>query len=103
MRNPGIIEPRTGDDTLDVIDDAIAALAERRTLWLGADTTIVHVLASLIAQAERELPLAVSGARDEGATWHDIGVLLGTSAHEAELRFAPDSPIADRRWPFDID
>lgn len=95
--------PRTGDDTSAAIDDAVAALAQRRGLWLGDDTTVIHLLASLIAQAERELPLAVTTARAEGTHWGDIGQLLGTSAHEAQLRFDPDSPIADQRWPFDID
>lgn len=103
MMNAAIIAPLTGDDTNDVIDDAVTALAERRGLSMGDHATLVHLIASLIAQAERELPLAVTDARAEGATWNDIGRLLGTSAHEAELRFDPDSPIADRRWPFDVD
>ena len=97
------LAPRTDDDTNDVIDDALLALAERRGLWLGDDAVVVHLLASLIAQAERELPLAVANARANGASWDDIAELLGTSAHEAQLRFDPDSPVADRRWPFDID
>jgi len=95
--------PRTDDDTNAVIDDAVTALAERRRLWLGNDATIIHLLASLIAQAERELPLAVATARGEGSTWNDIARLLGTSAHEAQLRFDTDSPVADRRWPLDTD
>jgi hypothetical protein len=97
------LAPRTDDDTNDVIDDALLALAERRGLWLGDDAVVVHLLASLIAQAERELPLAVAHARANGASWDDIAELLDTSAHEAHLRFDPDSPVADRRWPFDID
>jgi len=101
--NAGICPPRTGDDTSDVIDDAVTALAERRGMWIGDDATLIHLLASLIAQAERELPLAVADARAEGASWNDIAMLLRTSANEAELRFDPDSPIADRRWPFDVD
>ena len=103
MNNAGIIEPRTGDDTFDVIDDAVIALAERRGLWIGDDVTLIHLLASLVAQAERDLPLAVAETRANGASWHDLGVLLGTSAHEAQVRFDPDSPTADRRWPFDLD
>ena len=95
--------PRTDDDTNAVIDDAITALAERRRLWLGDETTIIHLLASLIAQAERELPLAIATARGEGCTWNDIAHLLGTSRHEAQLRFDPNSPVADRRWPLDTD
>jgi DNA-directed RNA polymerase specialized sigma24 family protein len=95
--------PRTDDDTSEVIDDTVSVLAERRGLWLGNDATVVHLLASLIAQCERELPLAVTMARGEGCSWDDIAQLLGTSAHEARLRFDPDSPVADGRWPFDID
>lgn len=95
--------PSTDDDTHEVIDDALHALAERRQLWLGSDAIVVHLLASLIAQAERSLPLAVTGALGEGGSWEDIAQLLGTSADEARLRFDPDSPIADRRWPFDTD
>jgi len=95
--------PRTDDDTSEVIDDAVSALAERRGVWLGTDSGVVHLLASLMAQAERELPLAVTMARGEGCTWDDIAQLLGTSAHEARIRFDPDSPIADGRWPFDVD
>lgn len=94
--------PRTDDDTNDIIDDALYALAERRGLWLGDENVVIHLLASLITQAERELPLAVVDARANGATWDHIAELLGTSPHEAQLRFDPDSPVADRRWPFDI-
>ncbi|MGH9116985.1 MAG: hypothetical protein ACRD0A_03630 [Acidimicrobiales bacterium] len=95
--------PRTDDDTNDVIDDALHTLAERRGPWLGDDAVIIGLLGSLIAQADRELPLAVVHARANGASWDNIAELLGTSAHEARLRFDPDSPITDRRWPFDLD
>jgi hypothetical protein len=95
--------PSTDDDTSEVIDDAVSALAERRGLLLDTDATVIHLLASLMAQAERELPLAVTTARDEGCSWGDIAQLLGTSAHEARLRFDPDSPVADRRWPFNVE
>jgi hypothetical protein len=40
--------------------------------------------------------------RSEGVAWDEIAPLLGTSPLETELRFDPDSPVADRRWPFDI-
>jgi hypothetical protein len=90
---------RTDDDTFAVVDDAIFALAQRKGLWLGDDLVLIHLLDALITQAERCLPEAVHGALDNGAGWDDIGALLGTSPHEAWLRFAPDSPIADGRWP----
>jgi hypothetical protein len=93
--------PISDADTYDVIDDAVAALAGRRGgLWLGDDTVLIHLLASLIHQAERWLPHAVDGARADGATWDDIAALLATSPHEAWLRFDPDSPVADPRWPW---
>jgi hypothetical protein len=90
---------RTDHDTFAVLDDALFALAERKGLWLGDDLVLIHLLDCLIEQAERCLPEAVLGARDNGAGWDDIAALLGTSPHEAWLRFAPDSPIADGRWP----
>jgi hypothetical protein len=91
--------PRSDDDTFDIINDALTALAERRGLWLGDDMMLIHLLASLIDQTERCLPEAVFTARENGASWDDIAALLNTSPHEAQLRFDPDSPIADGRWP----
>ncbi len=38
-----------------------------------------------------------------GATWHDIATAPGTSPEQAELRYNPDSPVADSRWPYDYD
>lgn len=96
----GRLPPRgTDDDTFAVIDDAITALAHRRNLWLGDDLVLIHLLDAVITQAERCLPEAVHHARANGADWDTIADLLGTSPHEAWLRFAPDSPIADGRWP----
>lgn len=91
--------PCTDADTYKVIDDALAALAHRKGLWLGDDHVLIGLLASLIAQAERCLPEAVFTATENGASWDEIATLLGTSPHEARLRFDPDSPIADGRWP----
>jgi hypothetical protein len=92
--------PLTDDDTYAVIDEALTALAGRRHAWLGEDTTMIHLLASLIAQADRFLPQLVTDARAEGLTWTDLATLLGTNPDEARLRFDPDSPIADGRWPY---
>ena len=94
--------PRSGDDTYDLIDDALAALAERRGAWLGDDLTTITLLASLIDQAERCLPERVTNARLNGHTWHEIARALATSPDEARLRFDPESPVADPRWPYDI-
>jgi hypothetical protein len=94
--------PRSGDDTYDLIDDALAALAERRGAWLGDDLTAITLLASLIDQASRCLPELVASARLNGRTWHEIARALATSPDEARLRFDPESPVADLRWPYDI-
>jgi len=47
MRDTG---PRGSDDTYDVINDALTALAERRGAWLADDLTVITLLASLIDQ-----------------------------------------------------
>ena len=94
--------PRSGGDTYDLIDDALFALAERRGAWLGDDLTAITLLASLIDQAERCLPDLVTSARLNGHTWDEIARALATSPGQARLRFDPESPIADTRWPYDL-
>ncbi len=69
--------PRSGDDTYDLIDQALYQLAERRKAWLSDPIAAITLIASLIDQAERFLP------------------------EQAELRYDPDSPVADARWPYD--
>jgi hypothetical protein len=93
--------PRSGDDTYDLVDDALAGLAQRRGTWLGDPLAAITLLASLIDQAERMIPLLAAEARDHGATWHDIATTLATSPEQAELRYGSGSPIADSRWPYD--
>jgi hypothetical protein len=93
--------PLVDDDTYEIIDEAITELARRRGLWMS-DPNIIHLLASLIAQAERCLPETVTVARHE-CSWDDIAQLIGTNPIEAELRFDPASPVVDGRWPFDLD
>ncbi len=93
--------PHSGDDTFDLIDDALATLAERRGAWLGDDLTAITLIASLIDQAERCLPQLVHDARANGHSWHQIAQALATSPDQARLQFDPESPIADSRWPYD--
>ena len=80
--------PRTGDDSLAVLSEAIDSLARLRTpYWLGDSGVRLHALASLIAQAEQLLPRAVRDARDQELTWAQIGELLGTTAATAARRY----------------
>jgi hypothetical protein len=92
--------PHSDGDTFDLIDEALATLAKRRGAWLGDDLTAITLLASLIDQAERCLPELATNARLNGHTWEQIAQALATSPDEAHLRFDPESPIADPRWPY---
>jgi hypothetical protein len=79
--------PRTGDDSLAVLTEAIDSLARLRTAyWLGGSAVHLHALTSLIAQAGQLLPQAVHHARDQELTWAQIGELLGTTATTAARR-----------------
>jgi hypothetical protein len=91
------VPPRSGEDTYDLIDGALYQLAERRHRWLGDPVAAITLLASLIDQAERRLPMFAAEARANGATWTGIATALGTSPEQAELRYNPDSPVADTR------
>ena len=59
MTIPG---PRSGDETYDLIDDALYALAERRGAWLADDLTAIHLIVSLTGQADRFHPELVTSA-----------------------------------------
>ena len=78
---------------------ALAEPARRRGAWLGDDITAMTLITSLIDQAERFLPEMVTNARLNGHTWDEIARAIGTSPEEAHLRFDPESPVADPRWP----
>ena len=95
-------EPVSDDDSYAVIDDALTALAARRHANIGDDIEAISLLASLVDQAERFLPELVTNARANGASWRRIAHTIGTSPDEARLRFSPDSPVADTRWPYNF-
>jgi hypothetical protein len=59
------------------------------------------LIGSLVEQAERFLPQLVHDARANGHSWHEVARALCTSADDARLRYDPDSPVADSRWPHD--
>ena len=89
LTRPGQLPPpATGDDSLQVLTEAIDSLARLRTAyWLGDSAVHLHALASLIAQAQQLLPLAVQDARDQELTWTQIGELLSTTAATAARRY----------------
>ena len=80
--------PATGDDSCQVLTDAIDTLARQRTpYWLGDSAVRLHALASLIAQARQLLPQAVHDARDQELTWAETGEPLSTTATTAARRY----------------
>ena len=76
----------SGDDTFDLIDDAVAALVQRRRVNLCDDITTIALLASLIGRAERCLPELVHDARLNGHTWTQIAQSLATNPYVAHPR-----------------
>jgi hypothetical protein len=89
LTRPGQLPaPATGDDSLEILSQAIDTLARLRTAyWLGDSAVHLHALAHLIAQAGQLLPQAVHDARDQELTWAQIGELLGTTAATAARRY----------------
>lgn len=87
--------PAVGLDTNLVLDHAVVDLADRRFLTRMDATTQLHLLASLLAQAEVWLGEQVAIARGGGMPWAAIGRLLGVSAAVARQRYQP--PTNGRR------
>ena len=95
--------PRSDSDTFDAIDAALTTLADKRNMWLGDELVTIHLLTSLIDQAQRCLTEPIVTARLNGISWDQIATALGTSPAEAYLRYDPEAPTADGRWPLDPD
>jgi hypothetical protein len=101
-RHPTAGRPRTDLDTYIVMDHAVCALADRRFMPVTHPVNQLHLLASLITQAECWTAEQVQAARHRGASWGEIGHALGTSAAAARQRWAPPrhshrpgAPLAD--------
>ena len=97
------VPPHSGNDTWDLVENALRELAGRRQRWLDDPLTAITMLASLIDQAERMIPMFATEAHAIGATWADIATALGTSPEQAELQYSPRSPVRDTREPYDPD
>jgi hypothetical protein len=97
------VPPRSGDDTWDLIENALRELAGRRGGWLGDPITAITMLASLIDQAGRMIPELAAAARKNRTSWADIATALGTSPDQAELQYSSRSPVRDTREPYDPD
>jgi hypothetical protein len=81
--------PYVDIDTTVVMDRALIELADRRFMRPLDPATQLHLLASLIAQAETWAGEQIVIARQDAASWADLGRLLGTTATAARQRWAP--------------
>ena len=95
--------PHSGNDTWDLVEDALRELADRRDRWLGDPLTAIIMLASLTGQAERMIPELAADARSNHASRADIATAPGTSPDQAELHYSRRSPARDTREPCDPD
>lgn len=93
--------PHSGNDTWDLVENALRELADRRGRWLGDPLTAITMLASLIDQAERMIPELATQARRNRASWADIATAQDTSPEQAELQYSRRSPLRDTREPHD--
>lgn len=98
------IGPTSGRDTRAVLDEAVASLGKLRMPgeWLGDGGAEVHLLASLIAEADRQLPQSVALARDQEYSWAEIGDLLGVTRAAAWQRFGEQTRTIRRRRRRDL-
>jgi hypothetical protein len=71
------LRPHTDHDTCQVLEEATEVLAIIRDLPLTDPACRVHLIASLIGQAETALTNAVAAAHDDGYSPIEIAILLG--------------------------
>ena len=84
--------PCVDDYSAVALSEAIATLGSLRGLsWLGDAGAELHLLVSLLRQAQTRLPDAVAEARDQGYSWAEIGDVLGTTRAAAWQRYGRPS------------
>lgn len=97
LRHPEAARPRVGLDTFVVMDHAVVALADRRFMPTLDASVQLHLLASLVAQAEEWVGEQVAAARAAGMSWAVIGRLLGITATVARQRYGEAAKSDVRR------
>lgn len=79
--------PYLGEETLALVEDAVASLVCLRGSGVGDAGAALSALASLIAEAQARLPDAVADARDGDYTWSEIATRLAVTAATARRRY----------------
>ena len=88
-RRDHYVAPSADDASEAALDAAVVSLGELRGMGRGVDgATGLHLLASLIAEAEQRVGPAVAVARDQGCSWAQIADLLGVTRASAWQRYA---------------
>jgi hypothetical protein len=92
MKDPSPLHPDhlvVDDDSAEALELAVHHLELARSpLNQGDGALRVHVLVSLIAQADALIADAVADARDQDHLWADIAAQLGVTAQTARRRYA---------------
>lgn len=85
--------PYLGHDTLELVERAVESLVWGRGSSPGDAGAALSCLASLIAEAQSQLPTMVAEARCHGYSWEEVAGRLATSARTARRRYE-----ASTRW-----
>jgi hypothetical protein len=100
--HPYPARPVTGDDSALVLNHAADQLVMLRSpMWHGDALAQLHAVASLIAEAHKQLPTLVADARDQQHTWKEIARQLRRSRLAVIALHA--GRTARRRTPLDPD
>jgi hypothetical protein len=86
-RRDHYLSPAAGDDAAVVLDDAIRSLGKARNMGLGDPGVELHLLMSLLAEAESRIEAAVGHARHQEYSWAEIADLLGVTRASAWQRY----------------
>lgn len=81
--------PATDADSHAAVQAAIESLGAARNLDTDDTGSRLHLLASLLAQAQLVVPRAVNQAREQDLSWAEIADLLGVTRASAWQRYAP--------------
>lgn len=81
--------PYLEHDTLELVERAVESLVWGRGSSPGDAGAALSCLASLIAEAQSQLPAVVAEARCEGYTWEEVAGRLATTARTARRRYGP--------------
>ena len=82
------LHPYVGFDTWALVKAAVKHLSGSRDGPVGDARAELSCLASLVAEAQSQLPEAVSDAREQGDSWAQVASRLAVAASTARRRYA---------------